>query len=924
MPDADALIRTKLRLPITRQGLVARPRLLERLAHAMRGPLALVTAPAGFGKTTLVASGLAESGMPVAWLSLDENDSQVGRFLTYLVAALQTADPAIGAEAAQVMATTEEAPPEAILVGLINDLDGARQHIALVLDDYQFISSQAVHDAVAFLLAHHPQALHMVVVTRSDPLLPLARLRARGQMTELRAADLIFTEDEAAQFLNDLMGLALSPDQVAALDRRVEGWVCGLQMAALSMRGREDVDGFIKAFAGTHRFVMDFMLEEVLAREPEEVQAFLLQTSILTRLTGPLCDAVTGASGSQAMLERLEQRNLFVVPLDDDRCWYRYHHLFADLLQARLRETGPDLVAALLLRASEWCEREGQVVEAVGYAFASGDHRHIVDLVSRYWPLMTSQGRIEVVWSWLDALPKDVVRASASLSTACCWVLWMKGEVGAIEPHLADAERAYAGAGGSQATDEESAADATLPAELAALRSFVTRYRGDYEAATVQAERALDLLPGDLPPQLDALLRALMLLALASAYDATGDLEEAASAYAESIRQSRICGSATGVTLTYRLIGVLRLLGRLRAADVACQDALAYVQTHGLARLPAAGILHVAMSTVLVEQNKLEAAEAHLTEGFELGKWSGRLDAVKNAAGALSRLRQARNDVAGALEAIEAAESALGPLRPPLAAAELLALRAKVLLRHGAIDQAARQAGEAVRLAGRDRGQTGEVVAVTMTGVQAAQSDPSAVVTLLTSSLAAAERRNHWGVALELRILRSLVYARKGSTREAQADVERALTLADPEGYVRVFLDEGQPMRNLLAQWLAHASAGPLRDYAMRLLEQFAAEPPAIAPVSRAGSRPDTMVTPDGLQPPAIEVEQPVLVEPLSQREMEVLHLLALGMTNREIAQQLFVAAGTVKAHTASIYRKLDVANRTAAVARARQLGILP
>ncbi len=315
MQKADSLIRTKLHLPFTRTELVPRARLQEQIAQGLRGPLTLITAPAGFGKTTLVASYIANCGLPVAWLSLDKDDNQPERFLNYLVAALQTADPTIGNEAAQLMTGIQPALPEAVLTSLINDLDATGEQIALVLDDYQFINSQAVHDDVAFLLEHCPITLHLVIAARSDPPLPLARLRARGQTVELRAADLRFTAPEAAQFLNDVMGLRLDIGSVAVLEERTEGWIAGLQMAALSMRGREDVDSFIQAFAGTNRFIMDFMLEEVLAREPEEVQTFLLQTAILTRFTGPLCDAVTGTSGGQEMLERLEKRNLFVMPL---------------------------------------------------------------------------------------------------------------------------------------------------------------------------------------------------------------------------------------------------------------------------------------------------------------------------------------------------------------------------------------------------------------------------------------------------------------------------------------------------------------------------------------------------------------------------------------------------------------------------------
>ena len=375
MQKSDRLIRTKLHLPFTRPELVPRPRLQEQIAQGLRGPLTLITAPAGFGKTTLVASCVAACGLPVAWLSLDKDDNQPERFLSYLVAALQAADQAIGNEAAQLMAGIQQAPPEAVLTSLINDLDTTGREIVLVLDDYQFISSQAVHEEWLFCSSIAPKTFHLVIATRSDPPLPLARLRARGQTVELRAADLRFTEPEAAQFLNDVMGLRLDAGSVAVLEERTEGWIAGLQMAALSMRGREDVDGFIRAFAGTNRFIMDFMLEEVLAREPEEVQAFLLQTAILTRLYRPtVCDAVTGASGGQEMLERLERRNLFVVPLDDERRWYRYHHLFADLLQARLHQARPERIAPPAYRASDWWERDGQWPKRCAISSLPGDY----------------------------------------------------------------------------------------------------------------------------------------------------------------------------------------------------------------------------------------------------------------------------------------------------------------------------------------------------------------------------------------------------------------------------------------------------------------------------------------------------------------------------------------------------------------------
>ena len=907
MKKADTLIRTKLRPPPTRIALVPRPRLQTQIIEGLRGPLTLIAAPAGFGKTTLVASCIADAGMPVAWLSLDKNDNQVGRFLSYLIAAIQSVDNRIGHNADQLMAGMQPAPSEAVLTSFINDLEATTGEIVLVLDDYQFINHQAVHAQMAFLLEHCPNTFHLLVATRSDPPLPISRLRARGQMVELRAADLRFTDSEVAQFVNDVMGLGLDTGSVAVLEERTEGWIAGLQMAALSMRGREDVTRLIQEFAGTHRFIMDYLLEEVLAHEPEAVQSFLLQTSILTQLTGPLCDAVTGVTGGQEMLERLERRNLFVVPLDDDRRWYRYHHLFADLLQSRLYRSGPEQVAQLLSRAAEWHEEDGQIAESVGYALAAQDYGRAADLVARYWQHTMNEGGIETVWSWLNALPENRVRNNALLSVAYCWILWFRGQISEIEAHLVDAERALGELAASDRIEEDQSTYAQLPAELAALRSFVARYHNECEIASALAEHALSLVPKGLPPQVDAQLRTPIYLALATAYDGAGDLEQAVSAFAETVRLSRLCVSAAGVAgITYRLTGILRLLGRLRAADAACRDALSHIQAQGMAHLPAAGILHVAMSEVLVERNDLEAAETHLSQGLELGKLSGRLDAVRNAADTLSRLRQARRDAGGALTAIQEAEATLGHPPSPLAKAELLALKSRVLVREDALSEAARCVEEAVRLAGWDRGLTGALVALAAVRVRVAQCMPDKAVAKLTRSLAAAQESGRLGVVLELLILRSLALARQGDAQEAEADLARALALAEPEGYVRVFLDEGQPMQVLLAQWLARTGANRLRDCAAHLLAQFDAE-----------LHPDTATLQTA--PPA-----GALIEPLSQRELEVLHLIAQGKTNKEIARQLFVAPGTVKAHTSSIYRKLDVANRTEAVARARQLGLLP
>ena len=421
MQKADTLIRTKLRQPFTRPELVPRPRLQEQIAQGLVGPLTLITAPAGFGKTTLVVSGIAGCGMPAAWLSLDKDDNQAGRFLSYLVAALREVDPGIGSQAARLLAASQEAPPAAVLTGLINDLDAARGEIVLVLDDYQFISSQAVHESVTFLLEHCPRTFHLVIASRSDPLLPLARLRARGQIVELRTADLRFTEPEAAQFLNDVMGLSLDAPSVAALEERTEGWIAGLQMASiamqshLAMRERKDVVGFIEGFSGTNRYILDYLLEEVLAGQPPEIQRFLLCTSILERLTAPLCDAVlAGEEGSKTesarILQYLERANLFLAPLDDERQWFRYHHLFADLLRNQLQKSlGDQGVARYHVRASEWYEGNGSTLDAIHHASLVSDYERVERLIEQNYMEMMNRGEQVRIRFWMGELSKEMV-----------------------------------------------------------------------------------------------------------------------------------------------------------------------------------------------------------------------------------------------------------------------------------------------------------------------------------------------------------------------------------------------------------------------------------------------------------------------------------------------------------------------------------
>ena len=795
-------------------------------------------------------------------MSLDRDDNQAVRFLRYLAASLNAADNRIGVEACQLMAGLGQVSPEIILTSLVNDLDTHNQDIVLVLDDYHLITSQAVHAMVAFLLEHLPNNFHLIIAGRSDTPLPLSRLRGRGQVFELRAADLRFSGSEANQLLNDVMGLNLGPQAVSMLEARTEGWVAGLQLAALSMRDREDLEDYIRKFAGTNRYIMDFMLEEVLAREPEDVQAFLLRTSILNRLCGPLCDAVTGTSASQEMLERLEANNLFIVPLDDDRRWYRYQHLFADLLQARLYQSGPETPAKLLICAARWCEKVGQISDAVGYALAARDYPYTGDLLVNYWAQIANGGEIETVWTWLNALPEEFVKNNAPLSIVYCWMLYLMGRVGDIEKHLVDAGPAFLEQSQAGDASQEREGFTTQPAELAALRSFVARYHEEYEGAITLAEQALSLLPANLPTFVDMQLRTVILVALAAAYDGAGSLEKAVNAYSEAIRLSRLSTNSIGIGVIIRLVGALLVIGRLRAAESACREALKYVETQGMARLPSSGILHVAMSEVLLEQNHLEAAQQHLAQGIELGRRSGRLDALKNAAGPLSRLRQAGKDVSGALTAFDEAEFAFGgEVPPPLA-------RVRDALPQGQGPDPGRSPSPRL-LAVLNRLFTWlekigvRPVAGCHGSIQARcgplrtrrmpwrnWGDPSLIAKVVA------------GLDLQSSCDSSAAFYRQSRAAflAAFADLEHALILAEPEGYVRIFLDEGRPLQMLISRWFVSAAAGPIKDYAHTFSPNLIAN--RVSGKRKRQEPPLSRGSTDG--------SRQGLVEPLSPRELEV------------------------------------------------------
>ena len=923
MQKADTLIRTKLRLPFIRPGLVSRPRLQERITQGLRGPLTLITAPAGFGKTTLVASCIAGWGMPVAWLSLDKNDNQAGRFLNYLIAAFQSIDRQIGSEAVKLLAVVQPASPETVLASLINDLDATGSEMALVLDDYQFISDQAVHEAVTFLLEHCPKTLHVVIATRSDPPLPLTRLRARGQMVELRAADLSFSEPEAAQFLNEVMGLNLDEGSVAALAIRTEGWIAGLQMAALSMRDREDLLGFIESFSGTNRYILDYLLEEVLANQSPEVQRFLLYTSILERLSAPLCEAIlkteiledwivdtlsanfqpSGLLKCQPILESLERANLFLVPLDDERQWYRYHHLFADLLRTQLQNSiGDQGLARLHLRASAWYEQNGSILEAIHHASLATDFERIERLIEENYLEMVNRGEMSYVRFWMGKLSKELVYRRPWL---CLYEALNRSWFGQLEEAILLLKEAEKHIRPETSGDDSNPDTQAMLGYHAYVQSRTTAMQGDVRQAIELGHRALEYTPVE-----NLGLRIEMGITLGFEYFLYGDFENANKILYKTIRLSNPVRAINTPVAAYCILARFHVhQGLLHEAYDLYQKAAQLTHDAKGQYLGATGLVEVGIADVLCEWNDLEAALVRVKQGIDLLPLWGKADDLCLAYTTLARIHLAQGNRAEAAGAIEKA-------------VKLIQTRGVFLEARNAVEttqvrlwlaQDDRQAASrwAVSLDEKEIDSNDpyqfedEIIQITRARLFLAQDQPEDAFSLLSTLEETARSCRRMGRLIEILALKALATQGMGDTEQAQIALTESLALAEPSGYMRVFLDAGSPLQLLLAQWLAHDAAGPLRDYAAHLLSQFETEAHEVTAAQKKG-------------PPTGG-----LIEPLSQRELEVLHLIATGYTNKEIAQELVVAPGTVKAHTSSIYRKLDVTNRTEAAARARQLGIL-
>lgn len=928
------LLQTKLYIPPARPELVPRPHLIERLNEGLHRKLTLISAPAGFGKTTLISEWVNQKGAGrtlyvrdesretnlhpsplspqpagVAWLSLDDADNDSVRFLTYLVATLQTIEANIG-KGIQKTLQSPQPPTEVILTALLNEMGTLPNRIILVLDDYHVIEAKAIDQALTFLLEHLPPQLHLVITTREDPQLPIARLRARNQLLELRAADLRFTPSEATTFLNQMMGLNLSIEEVTSLETRTEGWIAGLQLAALSMRGREDVAGFIKAFAGDNRYIVDYLVEEVLQHQPEQVRSFLLLTSILDRLSGPLCDAVTGQANSKKILEALERGNLFVVPLDDQRQWYRYHHLFADVLQAYSLEEQPDQIPIWHRRASEWCEQNDLPADAIRHALAAEDFNRAADLVELAWPAIFKGFHPNIWLGWVKTLPDELVRARPVLSIGCAWTLLDDGELEAAETHLQDAEwwlntvtdmNAQPEAPTSEMVVVNEEEFRSLPASIASARAYRAQALDDAPSTVAYAKQALNLLPVN-----NYYERGIAALFLGMAYWTTGDLEAAYRSIVNSVTDLRLAGNFHfQIVGTVVLADIKVIQGRLHEALSIYQQASQLATQQGESILHGTADLYVGLGELHRELGDLQAATQYLLTSKELGNQAVSPGSAYRLYAAMARIKKAEGDPDGALALLHKAERVYK--RDPVPNVRpVAALKARVWVGQGRLAEALSWIRERNLSPDDDINYLQEFEYMTLVRVLIAEYKRDRVDRVIHQAMGLLERLRQaakagerTGSLIEIMVLQALAHEAQGNIASAVVPLKRALTLAEPEGYLRIFVDEGQPMQVLLAESLAR---GADAIYVTQLLAAINEQ------------RGDETVMPNPNQ---------LLIEPLSQRELEVLRLLANGHTNQAVADELVIALSTVKKHVNNIFGKLGVGSRTQAVSRARELDLL-
>lgn len=892
---SDLLLTTKLYIPRVRTSLIARPRLISRLDEALECKLALLCAPGGFGKTSLLSQWARSlSGhMRIGWLSLTDAENDPATFWAYMAAALDRVEPGLGRVPQAMLRNASPGILDSLWMAFINGVSECAHDFVLVLDDYHLIANPAIHRAVSQLIDQMPPHLHLVISGRTEPPLPLARLRAAGELVELRTEELRFGPAEVAEFIVGVKGLGLRTDQLLALEQRTEGWVAGLQMAALSMQGRADLESFVTSFTGSHRFVVDYLGEEVLERQPEEVRQFLLRTAVLERLTGPLCDFVTGGTGGQEMLHRLEQENLFITQLDEHREWYRYHALFAEMLRARLGQREPELVPALHRRASQWHAAHGQPADAVQHALAAGEYEQAADLVEQRMAGMNRRGEWQTLLTWLGALPESLLSGRPQLAIAYAQRLVEAGQLEPAENLLQAAEQNL-----EAGVDQPETRVQTMRGQVAAIRAFVRRIRRDLPAAVELSRAALELLPAE-----EAGWRGMVTLRLAGAYHQLGDLEAAAATFAEAAALSRLSGDLHGTVISLGSQGRLLLQrGQGDAALSLYQQAVRLCADQGPEVLTAASTAHLNLAGLLRLRHDLDGAERHAAEALRFAGQAGHGEALVYGHLLLAFLARMKGDAARAQHLMRQAEQIV-PAEIEWAVKLVKAWRAQLALMEGNLAEAVEWARLYGEQASDDLFSPLALENTTLLWVKTATGQPSEVLARVARLLPLAEEAPELPLAQDFRMFAALAYHQQGEGARALAELEAALGLAESTGVLLGFILMGAPMAELLRQALPHSGR---RELIGRLLAALGAETVPAPPGHNPGTR--------SVQP---------LLEPLSERELEVLQLVAGGASNQEIGDQLFIALTTVKKHMGNIFGKLGATNRVQALKRAKELGVI-
>jgi LuxR family maltose regulon positive regulatory protein len=905
---ADLLLSTKLFIPFSRGKQIDRQRLTDQLdtGIAQGSRLILVSGPAGFGKSTLLSEWLRHSSMVSTWVSLDHGDNDWVQFLSYFIAALQKIAPDFGQSILPALHAPQLPPPESLLAQLINEICSLPE-FAMVLDDYHVVDTDKVHQTVAFLLDYLPRNMHLVIATRVDPPFMLARLRAAGEMVEIRTDDLRFTVTETNAFLTEIAQVKVTQTDLLALDERTEGWVAGLKIAALSMQGKPPdwVSDFIRAFSGSHRYILDYLLEEVIHQQNEETRAFMLETSILDRLNGDVSDAVTGSSDGREMLSALEKANLFLIPLDEERQWYRYHHLFADLLRMKLSQHYPSQqIREQHIRASDWFAQNNFIDDALTHAFKAEDYDRARQLVNRYWQPVMHQGFIRKALGWFEVLPADIVREDLETHIAYCWALFLGGQNQALEDHLPQVVSRYK----AQVIKPENIMVDSHQIQIWGLQAIVARNNGAYADAIAFSRKALSHIPDEA-----VLLKGTSTIGLAHAYRLSGEINLAVETYRQAIPLLRSGGNFIASTIaSYYLVSLYLYFGKLHEAYDTCQDALQFADKNGQQEFPAYGMIHIALANILREWNQLAQAEAHLQQGMRLGRSGGFEEALKNGYFVWGRLELAKGEVAQAQAVFEQAQSLLAEHGLALSGSAYQAIQAWLCVKLGDLAGAAVWHGKMqASIAGSESADVLDVEQVISAGVEIALGDYEQSAQKLTRFLEKAKAEERLGSVLEILVLRALAFQAQARQELALDSLAEAVRLAVPEKYMRVFLDEGAVMHNMLLQ--LRKRSGISTGWLDQLLEAF----------NREKTLMRSIIPKTGVIVPLLKSDQQGLLESLSPRELEVLRCMADGLTYRKTAENLVISVGTVKTHIHNIYTKLEVENRTQALRAAKDLNLI-